>query len=115
MKDNYNSILSLDGISLRIEILRNFFNLAKDNTIIYEIIITSDDLLRNFVLEYKQLSRELNSRVRMREILIGLLYLVIFKAQTRWLPESFYSFISKRYKFLLNIYRSPHRKSYGKI
>ncbi len=115
MKDKYNSIITLDGLALRIEILRRFFNLAKDNTIIHEITIASDDLLRNFVLEYKWLSRELNSRVRMREILIGLLYLVIFIAQTRWLPESLHSFISKRYKFLLNIYRSSHRKSYGKI
>ena len=79
MKDKYNSILSLDGISLRIEILRNFFNLSKDNTIIHEIIIASDDLLRNFVLEYKRLSRELKSRIRVKEILIGLLSTIIFK------------------------------------
>lgn len=115
MKDKYNSIITLDGLALRIEILRRFFNLDKDNTIIHEIIIASDDLLRNFVLEYKRLSRELNSRVRMREILIGLLYLVIFKSQTGWLPESLYSFISNRYKFLLKKYRTPHRKIYGKI
>lgn len=108
MKDKYNSIISLDGISLRIEILRRFFNLAKDNTIIHEIIIASDDLLRNFVLEYKRLSRELNSRIRMRKILIGLLYLVIFKLQTNWLLESFFSFIYKRYKFLLKKYRYTH-------
>ena len=105
MKDKYNSIQSLDGISLRIEILRRFFNLANDHTIIHEIIIASNDLLRNFIFEYKQLSKELNSRVKMREILIGLLYLVLFKAQNRWLLERFFSFIYRRYKFLLKKYR----------
>ena len=105
MKDKYNSIITLDGLALRIEILRRFFNLAKDNTIIDEIIIASDDLLRNFVLEYKRLSRELNSRVKMKEILIGLLFLVIFKVQTSWLPKSLFLFVYKRYIILLKKYR----------
>ncbi len=75
MKNKYNSIISLNGINLRKEILRRFFNLAKDYTILHEIFIASDDLLRNFVHEYKRLSRELRFRVRMKlMILMGHLH-----------------------------------------
>ncbi len=52
MKDKYNSIKPLDGINLRIEILRRFFNLAIDYTILHEIFIASDDLH-----EYKRSSQ----------------------------------------------------------
>lgn len=71
--------MSLNGISLRIEILRRFFDLDQDYTIVPEIMFASDDLLRNFVFEYKRLSRELKSRNRMKEIIIGLLFPLIFK------------------------------------
>jgi len=53
MKDKYNSIKSLDGINLRIEILKRFFNLAKDYTIVHEILISSDDLLVINEFHYK--------------------------------------------------------------
>ncbi len=94
MKEKYNSIKSLDGINLRIEILRKFFNLAKDYTIIHEIFIASDDLLRNFVLEHKRLSQEVRFRAIMKEFLINLLFVVVFKT-TNWLPDSFLLFIYK--------------------
>ena len=71
--------MSLNGIRLRIEILRRFFDLAQDHTIVHEILFASDDLLRNFLLEYKRLSRELKSRNRLKEIIIGLLFPLIFK------------------------------------
>ncbi len=109
MKDKYNSIKPLNGINLRIEILRRFFNLAKDYTILHEIFIASDDLLRNFVHEYKRLSRELRFRVRMKEFLIGLLFLIIFKAKTSWLPDSFFLFINRRYKFLLKLFNQINK------
>ena len=99
---------SLDRINLRIEIVRKFFNLDKDYTIIHEIFIASDDLLMSFIAEYKTLSKELRFRVRMKQILIYSLYLVFFKITSR-LPDSF--FFHKR-RSLVKIFKkeSSHEK-----
>lgn len=71
MKDKYNSILALDGIALRVEILRRIFDLNKDYAIIHEVLIVSDDFLKDFVLEHKRLSKELKSRAKIKNFLLN--------------------------------------------
>lgn len=46
MKDKYTLIMSLEEFLLRIEILRRFFDLDKDYAIIHEIMIVSDNFLK---------------------------------------------------------------------
>ncbi len=62
--------MSLDGIDLRINILRRFFDLNEDYTIINEVLIASDDFLKDFVLEHKRLSKDLKFRVRIKNFLL---------------------------------------------
>ncbi len=105
MKGNNKSVeFSICEILIRIDILKNFFNLTEIDSVAKEVLFSSKELLYNFLLEFKRLSKELKFKIKLKFIFMIFFFYIMFKVKDYTLPDSFFLFLYSSYRFFLKMF-----------
>ncbi len=105
MKGNKKLVeFSICEILIRIDILKNFFNLTENDSVANEVLFSSKELLHNFLQEFKQLSKELKYKIKLKLIFMLFFFYIMFKVKDYRLPGSLFLFLYNIYRFFLKLF-----------